>query len=60
MGAVWSFYVYVSCKDNATCEGKLEFFDTTFESKINKLDEIVAVNTAYSSKIFRAKIYLTH
>ena len=46
MGAAWSFYVYVSCKDNATCESKLDFFDTIFKSKINKLDETLAVNTA--------------
>lgn len=39
MGARWSNYVYVSCKDNATCEGKLNFFDTIFEVKINQSDK---------------------
>ena len=50
MGAEWSNYVYVSCKDNATCEGKLKFFDTTFKYKIYKLDETLAVKSAYISK----------
>lgn len=39
MGARWSNYVYVSCKNNATCEGKLNFFDTIFEVKINQSDK---------------------
>ena len=60
MGAGWSNYVYVSCKDNATCEGKLNFFDTTFEAKISQSEQTlaaVAAKIAYMSNTFRIKMY---